>query len=66
MLGGLRRLCNTHRLKGKKQRRVAAAITYYENNRKHMRYDEYLKAGYPIGSGVVKGACRYLVQDRIE
>lgn len=66
VIGGLRRLCNTHRLKGEKQRRVAAAITYYENNREHMRYDEYLQAGYPIGSGVAEGACRHLVKDRME
>ena len=31
-----------------------------------MRYDEYLKAGYPIGSGVAEGACRHLVKDRME
>ena len=39
---------------------------YYENNRDHMRYDEYLAAGYPIGSGVAEGACRHLVKDRME
>lgn len=31
-----------------------------------MRYDEYLAAGYPIGSGVVEGACRHLIKDRME
>ena len=31
-----------------------------------MKYDEYLAAGYPIGSGVVEGACRHLVKDRLE
>ena len=31
-----------------------------------MRYDEYLAAGYPIGSGVAEGACRHLVKDRME
>lgn len=31
-----------------------------------MRYDQYLAAGYPIGSGVVEGACRHLVKDRME
>lgn len=66
VIGGLRRRYNTHRLKGEKRRRVAAAITYYENNREHMRYDEYLQAGYPIGSGVAEGACRHLVRDRME
>ena len=31
-----------------------------------MKYDDYLAAGYPIGSGVVEGACRHLVKDRME
>ena len=31
-----------------------------------MKYDEYLAAGYPIGSGVAEGACRHLVKDRLE
>ena len=31
-----------------------------------MRYDEYLKQGYPIGSGVIEGACRHLVKGRFE
>ena len=39
---------------------------YFERNRDRMKYDEYLAAGYPIGSGVVEGACRHLVKDRME
>ncbi len=31
-----------------------------------MRYDEYLRRGYPIASGVIEGACRHLVKDRME
>ena len=31
-----------------------------------MRYDEYLAAGYPIATGVIEGACRHLVKDRME
>ena len=31
-----------------------------------MRYDEYLAKGYPIASGVMEGACRHLVKDRLE
>lgn len=53
-------------LKGEKRKRVQAAITYYANNREHMRYDEYIAAGYPIGSGVAEGACRHVVKDRME
>ena len=28
--------------------------------------DEYLRRGYPIASGVIEGACRQLVKDRME
>jgi hypothetical protein len=31
-----------------------------------MRYDVYLKNGWPIGTGVIEGACRHLVKDRFE
>ena len=31
-----------------------------------MRYDEYLAQGYPIASGVIEGACRHVVKDRLE
>jgi hypothetical protein len=66
VLRSLRGLARTRRLTGEKRKRLQATITYYENNRQHMRYDEYLAAGYPIGSGVAEGACRHLVKDRME
>ena len=50
---------------GAKRHTLQAVIRYYRNNRRHMRYDEYLAAGYPIGSGVAEGACRHLVKDRM-
>ena len=66
VIGGLRRLLKDPALRGQKRRTVTACIRYYDNNRDHMRYDEYLAAGYPIGSGVAEGACRHLVKDRME
>ena len=32
----------------------------------YMHYDEYLARGWPIGTGVVEGACGHLVKDRME
>ena len=29
-------------------------------------YDRYFAAGYPIASGVIEGACRHVVKDRME
>ena len=45
---------------------VASAVTYFQNNQHRMQYDEYLSAGYPIGSGMAEGACRNLVKDRMD
>ena len=66
VIGRLKRLRDQHALRGSRRRTVSAAIGYYQNNRQHMRYDEYLAAGYPIGSGVAEGACRHVVKDRLE
>jgi len=68
VLRNLRRLLEEKKkeLGREKRKTVSAAITYFENNQDHMRYDEYLAAGYPIGSGVAEGACRHLVKDRLE
>ena len=39
---------------------------YFENNTQRMQYHEYLAAGYPIASGVIEGACRNIIVDRME
>ena len=49
-----------------KQDLLQKTITYLENGKEFMRYDIYLTKGYPIGSGVVEGACKNLVKDRME
>ncbi|HEX5690060.1 MAG TPA: ISKra4 family transposase [Roseiflexaceae bacterium] len=45
---------------------IERTIGYYERNQAYMRYDEYLAQGWPIGTGVVEGACGHLVKDRME
>ncbi len=62
----LRQMGSKHGLKGAKKERLAKACAFLENNKKRMRYDEYLKAGYPIATGVIEGACRHVIKDRME
>ena len=45
---------------------VNSTIGYYRRNLPHMHYDQYLAQGWPIGTGVVEGACGHLVKDRME
>ena len=66
VVGGLRQMLAKHALTGAKRRTLQTVITYLANNQAHMRYDVYLAAGYPIASGVIEGACRHVVQDRLE
>lgn len=63
---GMRRMATQQGLKGEKLKAVTTACNYFENNASRMRYDEYLRAGYPIASGVIEGACRHLIKDRME
>jgi hypothetical protein len=44
---------------------VEAAATYLVNHTRELHYDRALADGLPIATGVIEGACRYLVQDRM-
>ena len=63
---GLRSMGQSRCWKGKKKQSLDKICDYLEKNKERMRYDEYLKAGYPIATGVIEGACRHLVKDRLE
>jgi hypothetical protein len=66
VIGGLRQALTKRKLRGSRRKTVREVIGYFARNRSRMHYDEYLVAGYPIGSGVIEGACRHLVKDRLE
>ncbi len=66
VIRGLRVMATRHGLSGSKKKTIRQVCAYLEKNRSRMRYDEYLAAGYPIASGVIEGACRHLVKDRME
>jgi len=62
----LRRLAQERSLPSAKKKALGRICSYLNKNRHRMRYDEYLRQGYPIASGVVEGACRHLIKDRME
>jgi hypothetical protein len=43
---------------------VGKAVTYLSNNHAYMRYDKALAAGWPIATGMIEGACRFVIEDR--
>jgi hypothetical protein len=63
---GLREMATKHGVRGAKKQTIAKVCAYLQANLERMHYDEYLRAGYPIASGAVEGACRHLVKDRME
>lgn len=42
------------------------AADYLESNQQRLRYDQALAQGLPIATGVIEGACRHLVKDRMD
>src|SRR6266567_2235443 len=40
------------------------AVTYLTNNQQHMKYDKALEKGWPIATGMIEGACRFVIEDR--
>jgi hypothetical protein len=66
VIGGLRQMATKRGLSKSKQKKLAQVCNYFQRNRDRMRYDEYLAAGFPIASGVIEGACRHVVKDRME
>jgi hypothetical protein len=67
VIGGIRQMATKRGdLSKHKREKVEQHLNYFAERCEYMKYDEYLAAGYPIGSGVVEGACRHLVKDRME
>lgn len=66
VITGMRRMATLRGLPGEALKTVTTACNYLANNVHRMRYDEYLKAGYPIATGVIEGACRHVIKDRME
>lgn len=66
VIKGIRVRITKNKIKGKKLETLQKVIKYFSNNKERMKYNEYIKNGYPIGSGNVESACRHLVKDRME
>jgi hypothetical protein len=53
-------------LTASQRKAVDECARYLLNHKQYLRYPLYLTRGYPIATGVIEGACRYLVKDRME
>ena len=66
VIADLRTLAQAPGVKPVQQEQLQKTANYFERNLAYMHYDEYLRKGWPIASGVIEGACRHLVKDRFE
>lgn len=64
--GGIRRSATKRGLKRKARLPADKCAGYLKRKRKFLRYDLALEAGHPIATGVIEGACRHLVRNRLE
>jgi len=63
---GVRQTASRRKLPKAQRGKVERICAYFEKRKDQMRYDDYLSRGYPIASGVIEGACRHVVKDRLE
>lgn len=50
----------------KKREAIDKCASYLQKNKSHLCYDKALTGGFPIASGVIEGACRHLINDRMD
>jgi hypothetical protein len=67
------KVAGTIRMLAAKRKLSTAAIKtantcalYIARHKPYMNYATYLKRGYPIATGVIEGACRHLIKDRMD
>jgi hypothetical protein len=64
--GGIRRSATLRGLELKDREAADDCCDYLVDHASYLRYDQYLAVGAPIATGVIEGACRHLVKDRME
>jgi hypothetical protein len=62
----LRRTATRRGLNPAKRAGVDACATYLINKQRYLHYPTALHNGWPIATGVIEGACRHLVKDRMD
>ncbi|NJP91625.1 ISKra4 family transposase [Nonomuraea sp. FMUSA5-5] len=45
---------------------IDTCMRYLSEHAEFLRYDQALAAGWPIATGVIEGACRHLIADRLD
>jgi hypothetical protein len=63
---GMRRSATLQNLSTEQRSCVDKCANYLLNNKAYLKYNHYLNLGFPIATGVIEGACRHLIKDRMD
>src|SRR3990172_2881759 len=66
VIAELRLIAKNKKTKVAQRKQLTKTASYFERNLPYMDYPTYLSNGFPIASGVIEGACRHFVKDRLE
>jgi hypothetical protein len=66
VIANWRRKATCQRLPSAKRKTLRTLCDFLAKNKHRMRYDEYLRLGCPVATGVIEGACRHVIKDRME
>ncbi|MGH2902050.1 MAG: ISKra4 family transposase [Solirubrobacteraceae bacterium] len=66
VIAALRQAAAATALGASKSETIEKACTYLENKSPYLHYATALACGWPIATGVIEGACRHLVKDRLD
>jgi len=64
--GGMRRSATLRGLIPAARKPVDLCAHYLKTYAPYLKYNRYLAQGFPIATGVIEGACRHLVKDRMD
>lgn len=62
---GMRVSAGKRSLSGERLKTVQDSALYIENRLDYLQYGEAIERGLPIATGVIEGACRHVVNDRL-
>jgi hypothetical protein len=68
VVAGMTRMATKRGLSAEERKPVDKAAAYLLRRRRSgmMNYDDLLQAGAPIATGIIEGACRHLINDRLD
>jgi hypothetical protein len=65
VISGMRQAATLRGLSAKARKPIEVCAGYLLGVAPYVRYAEFLAKGFPIATGVIEGACRHLIQDRL-